>query len=148
MEQINLNSISKQKLLNFFQIFCDKANIKFICNSDKDSFCWADVKNKEISLNITWTKHRLAFAFFHELGHFEVFKRNLFNIARDVCEKKDFDLLSDHDQRIYLITALKLEQWCDTFGEKESLKYFKNPMCYKPYHTEHGKNWFRENFYY
>ena len=144
---IDVKRTSIKEILSFCESYAENMGIRVINNNNE--LCYASIYEREINLNTKdYRKATIPFAFFHEIGHFKVFHNNLFKVARDVHTSKDFNKLSERDKSIYRLTALRLEQWCDDFGEKESNKHFKNVIAYKPYSKKSGKDFIRENFYY
>lgn len=123
---IDLNKIKKNALLSWCFLHAKKLKIELqIHPKTPDGICYACTDKRIIVLNPkTFNKKKLAFAFFHEIGHFEIINKGLF---KDMNDKP----------------SIRVERWCDNYGEKEALKYFKNPICYKPYHTERGKEYIK-----
>lgn len=124
---IDLDKITKKELLVWFKNYAKSLKIKlnFVKNN---GYCYAYPKERIIQLDIwfkRFTKKKLAFAFFHEIGHIYIHDNGLFPNVNEY------------------FSNLKLEKWCDDFGERESKKYFKNPDCYKPYHQPHGREFIK-----
>ena len=144
---IDVNETSLKDILKFCEAHAEKMGIKLVYGVDE--MCSASIYTKEIHINTKhYKKNTIPFAYFHEVGHFKIFERNLFKDARDIHTKNSFDKLTAKDKVIYKQTVLRIEQWCDIYGEKESSKYFKNVNAYKPYFTKNGKSFIRENYYY
>lgn len=126
---IDLDKITKKELLVWFNNYAKSLKIK-LSFVKADGHCYAYPTERIIQLDIwfkRFTKKKLAFAFFHEIGHIHIYDNGLFPEV-------------NHN-----FSNLKLEKWCDNFGERESKKYFKNPDCYKPYHKAHGKVFIKKN---
>lgn len=127
--------------MSFFKTYSKNNNIKLKVGKNKNNFCFADLRNRIITLSKNGhTKKTITFAFFHEIGHFKCVEYNLFKIAnKPHLNKYGFNGLTKKERLIWKKTILNSEKWCDDFGTKESNKYFKNPNCYRPYYTERGK---------
>lgn len=141
---INLNNITIFGLKKWIKNYAKNEKIK-VYFSKKKGLSFANVIDRKIFLS-KMDKKSLVFAFFHEIGHFKIFEKNIFKIARNVYGAKSFSLLTKKEKIIFKQTNIKLEQWCDSFGEKESHQFFKNPNCYKPYHSEYGKKFLNNQY--
>lgn len=126
MKRINLDKISKNQLLDWCKSYAESKTIQVVINNNTQGFCYAYPHDRIISLNTqVFSKKKLAFAFFHEMGHFHIWENHLFH--------KHFEKPS-----------IRVEQYCDNFGEKEAKRFFTNPDCYKPYHKKHGVLYIKE----
>jgi len=127
-EPIDLDKITKKELLKWFENYVKPLKIKLTFVKD-NGCCYAYTEKRIIQLDVwckVMTKKKLAFAFFHEMGHIHIYDNKLFPKVNEY------------------FFSLTLEKWCDDFGEREAKKYFKNPDCYKPYHKAHGKLFIRK----
>jgi hypothetical protein len=142
MEKIDINRITKKELCMWLKTYAKNIGVKTFFNKNMCDNAGCVLNKKEIVLNCEVPKKNLVFAFFHEIGHCEIIKRGLFKIANETTSKNEYNKLTKKEKVIFKTTILKYEQWCDTFGEKESKKYFKNPNCYKPY-FKYGKKYIK-----
>lgn len=138
--KININRITRQQLFVWLKIYAENIGIKiYFINNTRGDCCLSFLKSRTIHLSIKYKKASLVFCFFHEIAHFIALDKGLFKIANSISNENDYNKLSAKEKIVFKRTNLKLEKWCDTFGENESLKYFSNPNCYKPYHEQYGR---------
>jgi hypothetical protein len=146
--KINIDRITLKKLIVWFKDYAKTLNITVVVNNLSDN-CYAFPIERIIHLNIKEnSKKALVFAFFHEVGHIIALDKGVYVIASTTGSLRDFLSLTKKQQKIFVLTGLKLEQWCDIYGEKEALKHFTNPHCYKPYFFQYGKTRHYEKFCY
>ena len=126
--KININKITKIQLFDWMFEYTNLNGIvlEIDKNSKRTNISYSLQHDNLISINSKWEKKSLPFVLFHELGHFEIWKRGLFKKL-------------ENDRFL----SLRIEQWCDIYGEKESSKYFINHRCYKPYYLIEGKNFIK-----
>lgn len=127
IKKIDINRISKNELKIWIRNHSYRNGITIMFyKTHNEVYNGRAIWNKRtILLDRNQSKKDLIFCFFHELAHFEANKKGWFMKSELAWDKKSFNELLNKDKKDFIKSEIKMEEWCDKFGYKQSLRFFK-----------------------